>query len=140
MTERRAAWPAELAAILPERLIFLDETGAKTNLTPTHGRAFKGHRVPGSAPACRYRNTTLISAIGPDRIAGSLVVEGACDTAAFVTYLERILLPELSAGDVIVLDNLNVHRALKTALRRGRGTCAPRRACGCCFCHRTVPN
>ena len=87
------------------------QTGAKTNLTPTRGRAPQGERVPGSAPAGAYRNTTLISAIGPERVVGSLVVEGAADTNVFATYLERILLPELSAGDVIVLDNLNVHRS-----------------------------
>ena len=67
MRERRGAWPAELAAISPQHLVFLDETGAKTNMTPTRGRALKGRRVPGSAPAGRYQNTTLISSIGPDR-------------------------------------------------------------------------
>ena len=58
----------DFAIALPDLLVFIDETGAKTNLTPTRGRVLKGQRVPGSAPAGRYQNTTLISAIGLDRL------------------------------------------------------------------------
>lgn len=111
MKQQRSAWPGELGRIDPSRLVYLDETGAKTNLTSTYARAPSSQRAVGQKPAGHYHNTTLISAIRQTGIAGSLAFDGACDTTAFCVYLDEVLLPNLNPGDVLVMDNLQVHKS-----------------------------
>ncbi len=111
MAEQRHGWHAQLKDVDPRRLVFIDESGAKTNLTRTRGRAPRGQRVIERVPHGHWQTTTMISAV---RIAGpcaSLVVNGATDSDVFRCYVEHVLVPELMAGDVVVLDNLQPHKA-----------------------------
>lgn len=102
-----------------EQLIFLDESGVDTSMTPIHGWAPKGRRVEGSAPKS-WQTTTIIAAIGLDGLKGSLAFPGAMDEPAFQTYVENVLAPHLHPGDVVVMDNLRVHdlQAARDAIER----------------------
>jgi len=91
-------------------LIFLDESGAKTNLTRLRGRAFKGQRVHASTPCGHWHTTTLISSIRLDGSTACLAIEGATDTEVFQTYVREVLCPTLRAGDTVVMDNLSPHK------------------------------
>jgi transposase len=93
----------------PERLIFLDETAAKTNMTPTHGYAPRGQRLQGQAPYRRWQTTTFLGGLRADGFIAPLVVDGAMTGELFVAYVERVLVPELRPGDVVVMDNLSCH-------------------------------
>jgi transposase len=94
------------------RFIFLDETAVNTAMTPTHGRAPRGERVVDSAPRNYGEQTSLIGALSLGRgFLAMMTLTGAVDTLAFDAYLAQVLGPRLRKGDVVVLDNLNVHKA-----------------------------
>jgi len=100
--------------------VFLDETGAHTSLTRLYGRAPRGVRCVDAVPQGTWETTTLVSAIRHDGVVAALTFAGATDEAAFRTYLDQILIPALRPGDIVVLDNLAVHRrpAVARALRK----------------------
>jgi transposase len=94
------------------RFIFIDESAVNTAMTPTHGRAARGERVHGSAPRNYGEQTSIVGALAFGRgLVATMTLTGAVDTLAFDAYLARILCPRLRKGDVLVLDNLNVHTA-----------------------------
>jgi transposase len=95
----------------PAKLIFLDESGAKTNLTRLCGRAPKGQRVWASAPQGHWQTTTMISSIRLDGSTACMALEGATDTESFRTYVQVVLVPTLRPGDIIVMDNLSPHKS-----------------------------
>ena len=94
------------------RFIFLDESAVNTAMTPTHGRAPVGERVHDSAPRNYGEQTSIVGALSFGRgLIAVMTLTGAVDTLAFDAYLSRVLGPRLRKGDVVVLDNLNVHKA-----------------------------
>jgi transposase len=113
----RAAWRREFAAIDPARLVFVDESGASTAMDRTHGRAPSGVRVDGPVPHGHWKVTTLTAAVRLDGVPPSacLAFDGATDTAAFETYIERCLVPALRPGDIVVMDNLACHKTAEVA-------------------------
>lgn len=111
MKKRRERWRGQIAAVPAGSLLFLDETGAKTNMTRRYGRARKGDRAVDSAPHGRWHTTTLIAAVGVEGAKAPMVVEGATDTEVFTAYVEQVLVPELRPGTVVVMDNLAPHKA-----------------------------
>lgn len=111
MIALREAWKERVKNISPERLLFIDETGAKTNMTRRHGRARRGVRALDSAPHGHWSATTLIGAIGIDGAKAPMVVDGATDTAVFMAYVEQVLVPALRPGMVVVMDNLSPHKS-----------------------------
>jgi hypothetical protein len=107
----RAAWRVMVAATVEaQRLIFVDECGAHTSLAPIYGYAPRGHRLYLSAPRSRGKNTTLLSSMTTDGMGPSLTVEGATTARVFETYVEKVLLPSLEPGQIVVMDNLSAHR------------------------------
>lgn len=100
--------------IEPKRLIFVDEAGVTTAMTPAYAWAPRGERAGGSAPAT-WESVTVIAALGLDGVRAPLAFPGDTDTAAFQSYVEQVLVPELHAGDVVVLDNLKPHLAAGVA-------------------------
>lgn len=108
--EKRREFCAKLAGIDPQRLVFVDECGANTSMTRTHGRAPVGQRVDTDAPA-HWDSITLTSGMRLDGITATLAFPGATNTGIFETYIEEVLVPELRPGDVVVWDNLKPHQS-----------------------------
>ena len=94
----------------PARLVFIDETGARTNMTRTHGYAPKGERLVDHAPHGHGHTTTFVGALTTRGFIAPMVVDGAVNGAVFVAYVEQVLVPELRRGDVVVMDNLRCHQ------------------------------
>jgi transposase len=93
----------------PRRLVFVDETWAKTNMTRTRGYAPKGERLTDAAPHGHWHTTTFIGALTARGFIAPMVVEGAVNGDVFRAYVEQVLVPELRRGDVVVMDNLGSH-------------------------------
>jgi len=88
----------------------VDECGSNINLTPTYARAPRGARAYGTAPRNTATNTTLIASMSTAGMGAALVLTGATDAAAFVAYVEQVLGPTLTPGQIVVLDNLSAHK------------------------------
>jgi hypothetical protein len=84
--------------------------------SPRYGWALKGQRATGSVPRKRGKNTTLLASLGWDGMGESMIIEGAADTAAFEQYVESMLAPHLSAGQIVVMDNLRCQKSEKVRL------------------------
>ncbi len=78
-------------------------------MTRTHARAPKGQRAYGSVPRNRGGNLTLLAALSKEQLQAEWVIEGAVDGDVFVTWLECVLLPTLTPGHTVVMDNLRAH-------------------------------
>jgi DDE superfamily endonuclease len=91
-------------------VVFVDEMGTNTSLSPLYGWAKKGERAYCSVPRNRGKNTTLHSSMSMEGMGPSLAVEGATNSQVFETYVERVLAPNLSRGQVVVMDNLSAHK------------------------------
>ena len=105
-------------------MIFLDESGAKTNLSRLRGRASRGKRVHAKSPHGRWQTTTMICSMLPDGSTACMTIEGATDTEVFRAYVRRVLCPTLRQGDVVIMDNLSPHKSAPTLSlisRRSRG-------------------
>ena len=99
----------------PDRLVFIDETAVKTNLTRLRGRAPRGQRLKGDAPFGKWRTQTFIAGLTDDSLIAPWVIEGAMNGAAFATYIETQLAPALAPGSVVILDNLSTHKSPRAA-------------------------
>ena len=112
MKAKRQMWRAQTPTIDPRRLVCLDESGAKTNMTRLRGRAAKGRRVYDHTPHGPWCTTTMLGAIRLEGVIESacLMYQGATDAAVFLTYVQRRLAPNLKPGDIVVMDNLSSHR------------------------------
>ena len=95
---------------MPERVVFLDETSDKTNLTRTRGRSLRGTRLTASAPFGSWGTQTLIAGLGASDLIAPWIIKGAMDGPAFVAYIREVLIPEIEPGTVVILDNLATHR------------------------------
>jgi transposase len=95
------------------RVLFLDETGAMTNLVRTCGRSDRGQRCIGHAPAGHWKTMTAVAAIRLEGLTASVTTPHPMDGELFLAYVEHALVPVLSAGDVVVMDNLPGHRLAK---------------------------
>jgi transposase len=94
----------------PDRLIFVDECGTHTSLCTIYGYAPRGERLHLSVPRTRGKNTTLLSSMSAEGMGPSLAVEGATTARVFETYVEKVLVPSLEPGQIVVMDNLGAHR------------------------------
>jgi len=108
--QARAAWRERVAGVDPGRLVFVDECGANVGLAPLRARAPKGERAFGKAPRNRGKNTTLLASMTAEGMGPCAAVEGATTKAVFEAYVEQVLAPALSPGQIVVLDNLGAHK------------------------------
>ena len=107
----RAAWSVMITErVEAKRLVFVDEMGTNTALSPMYGWSKKGERAYCSVPRNRGKNTTVLSSMTLKGMGPSLTVEGATTSAVFETYLERVVAPTLRRGQVVVMDNLSAHK------------------------------
>lgn len=95
--------------------MFIDETSVKTNMTPFRGRSLKGKRLLADAPFGKWNTQTFIAGLRCDALVAPWVIEGAINGEAFDTYVTTQLAPALKPGDVVVWDNLNVHKSPRAA-------------------------
>jgi len=108
--EKRREFCEELAGIDPRRLVFVDECGANTAMTRTHGRAPAGQRVYTDTPG-RWDSITLTCGLRLSGVTAALAFPGATNTGVFETYVEEVLVAELKPGDVVIWDNLKPHQS-----------------------------
>ena len=111
VVEARAVWQQTAPTWDPERLVFLDERGVRTDLVRRYGRGQRGERVVDHAPDSRWHTTTLLAALRVTGLTAPAVFDGPIDGVSFRAYSEHVLAPTLRPGDVVVLDNLSVHRS-----------------------------
>ncbi len=114
MAAGRRRWARQLTRFDPEKLVFLDESGAKTNMTRLYGRSAKGSRCHASAPCGRWESTTMISSVRVDGTTACMAVSGATNTEVFRAYVSEVLAPTLREGDIVVMDNLGAHKNKET--------------------------
>ena len=107
---KRRQFRKDVAGLDPQRLIFVDETGAHTAMTRTHGRAPVGQRVDGAIPG-HWETVTLICGLRLSGVAAPAIFQHATDSTTFESYVEQVLVPELEPGDVVIWDNLKPHKA-----------------------------
>jgi transposase len=95
--------------------VFLDETWASTNMARRRGRAPRGERLRAAIPHGHWKTTTFLAGLRLSGIAAPFVIDGPINRAAFETYVAEVLVPELSAGDIVVMDNLSSHKGPRVA-------------------------
>ena len=107
----RAAWRALIAGeVDAARLVFVDEMGANISLSPLYAWARRGERALCKAPRNWGKNVTLLASMTSEGMGPCMAVVGSITRAAFEAYVERVLAPSLSAGQVVVMDNLSAHK------------------------------
>ena len=111
VAERRRAWAAMLPELDPDTLVFLDESGAQTNLARLRGRCPEGERLVASAPHGHWKTYTMLAAVRTTGPCAAALVDGPVDADVFRAYTELVLVPALRPGDVVVMDNLQPHKA-----------------------------
>lgn len=125
-SERQAATRAEFAQAAQQveahRFVFVDESGSHTSMTPLYGWAPKSQRAVDSVPKNRGCNTTIIGALSWLGIQAAMTLEGAADTLAFEAFVERVLCRTLEPEQIVVMDNLSIHKSARVrALIEGCG-------------------
>ena len=116
VARRRAQWTKYRGRIDPSRLVFIDETWTKTNMAPLRGWAPLGMRLTAKVPHGHWKTTTFLAALRHDRIDAPWLLEGPIDGESFQTYVEKVLVPTLRPGDIVIMDNLGSHKS--KAVRR----------------------
>lgn len=109
--QRRNAFKEYVKGIVCERFVFVDECSTNIALSPIYARAPKGERAFGKAPRNWGKNISLICAISAEGVKTSMSVEEAVDGKAFESYIEHFLAPKLKRGQIVVMDNLSVHKS-----------------------------
>lgn len=122
MIARRVAWRERMKTTDIFRLAFIDETGAKTNMTRLYARSPKGKRATSFVPRGHWSTTTLVAALTIDGATAPMTLDGAMDRICFEAYVEQALIPALKPGTIVVMDNLSSHKSSKvrTMLEQAR--------------------
>jgi len=109
----RVAWQAGQGALDPKRLVFIDETGTSTNMARLRGRSKRGCRVVGRVPWGHWKIITFVAGLRHDAITAPFAIDRAMTSAIFIEYVRQCLVPSLSPGDIVVMDNLQPHKNAK---------------------------
>ena len=94
----------------PDRLVFIDETSVTTKMTRLYGRAPIGDRLVAKVPHGHWKTLTLVAALRVNGMTAPYVVDGAMDGPSFLAYVERVLAPTLTKGDIVFMDNVRTHK------------------------------
>jgi transposase len=103
----------------PSRLVFIDETWTKTNMAPLRGWAPRGQRLLAKVPHGHWQTLTFVAALRHDALVAPWLLDGPINGESFLLYVEKVLVPTLEPGDIVIMDNLGSHRsnAVRTAIR-----------------------
>jgi transposase len=96
-----------------ERLVFIDETGLNTKMARLRGRCRRGKRLFASIPHGHWRTTTFVAGLRLGGLTAPMVIDGAMNGAAFLAYVRQVLVPTLTPGDIVVMDNLGCHKGIE---------------------------
>ena len=110
MKVAREAWFEGQPDLDPARLVFLDETWTATNMARLRGRSPRGERLRSPVPHGHWKTTTLVAGLRLSGIAAPFVLDGPINRDAFQAYVDQVLVPELTPGDIVVMDNLGSHK------------------------------
>jgi transposase len=110
VVKRREELVVLQAKLDPDRLVFLDETWANTNMSRTRGRSLKGTRLVAHVPHGHWKTTTFVAALRTTGLTAPLVVDGAINGTVILAYVRQQLIPALKRGDILILDNLAAHK------------------------------
>jgi transposase len=113
VARRRVRWKKYQGRIDPTRLVFIDETWAKTNMTRTRGWQARGKPLVAKVPHGHWQTMTFLAALRHDCITAPFVLDGPINGDAFKVYVEQVLAPTLKPGDIVVMDNLGSHKSGK---------------------------
>jgi transposase len=102
-----------VAATAPQRFVFLDETAIPTTLTRLRARAPRGERAIGRVPHKRWESVTLLASLTTTGLGAAMVLKGALARESFEAYVEQLLVPTLIPGQIVILDNLPVHKSAR---------------------------
>lgn len=120
MAQARDEWRASQSELNPERLVFIDETGAATDMARRYGRCPRGQRLVSSVPWGHWKTTTFVAALRVGEIAAPCVFDGPMDGPSFRAYVEQFVVPILRQGDIVVMDNLQPQSRRHPRSHRGR--------------------
>jgi transposase len=110
VVQARRRWARVQKRLDARRLVFLDETSANTKMTRAYGRCPRGERLVASAPFGVWKTVTYTAALRCDGLTAPFILDGAMNGEAFLAYLDQVLVPSLKRGDIVVMDNLPVHK------------------------------
>jgi transposase len=118
VTAARAAWRALAPHLDPDKLVFIDETGASTKMARLYGRAKRGQRCRAPIPHGHWLTTTFTAALRRTALTAPMTLDGPMNAVSFRAYVEQVLAPTLNPGDIVVMDNLPAHKgaAIRTAI------------------------
>lgn len=108
--EARALWQQWQKSCDPSKLVFLDETGASTNMARCYGRSAGGTRCTDTAPGGHWKTLSFIAGLRMDELTAPWVLDGPMTGEAFKIYLKTQLVPTLKPGDIVICDNLSAHK------------------------------
>ena len=108
----RERWKKHQHRLDPKRLIFLDETWIKTNMTRTCGWSLRGTRLTAHVPHGHWKTLTFLAGLRHDRIVAPFVLDGAINGDSFTAWVGQCLVPTLTPGDIVIADNLGSHKSL----------------------------
>ena len=111
VAEGRRLWQELQPKLDVTKLIFLDETWAKTNMTRLYGRSLRGQRLIGAAPYGHWKTTTFLAGLRHDGIIAPLVLSGPINGPAFLAWVEQFLVPTLQPGQIVIADRLSSHKS-----------------------------
>ena len=109
---RRRAWFRGQLDLDPDRLVFIDETGASTKMARLYGRAPRGQRLRAGVPHGHWKTTTFVGALRLTGMTAPMVLDGPMTGTWFLAYVEQVLVPTLKPGDIVILDNLPLHKGV----------------------------
>jgi transposase len=110
VVKRRHEWFEGQVDLDPERLVFIDETWASTNMARLHGRTPKGERLRAGIPHGHWKTTTFVAGLRLSGMMATMVLDGPINRDAFQAYVEQVLVRELRPGDIVIMDNLSSHK------------------------------
>jgi len=110
VAKARVEWREQQSKLTPSKLVFIDETSVKTNMTRRYGRAKCGHRLVAAVPHGHWKTTTFVGALRCDSLTAPLAIDGAINGELFLAYVEQVLAPTLKPGDIVIMDNLRAHK------------------------------
>lgn len=110
VAEARRHWKDQQARVDPAKLVFVDESGASTQMARLYGRAKRGRRVVSRIPWGHWKTVTFVAALRLDGLTAPFVIDCAMTGAIFVEYLQQCLVPTLRPGDIVIVDNLPAHK------------------------------